>query len=610
MRCGKCWGEGHLGTHCKSKQLNPAAMPYWANKAKQAIPKQPPATTFDDILLKPCPLAAPTLPANRPKRLSVYIERDDSIKEELTKLGNSVVFNTHGLQLGFKLDDIAGFATRTRVVSVTEISIATLSPGRFLITLPPGMAPETFINTTGPELWDAGFSFQPWSAMDEARLAIPEYKAMLSLEGLQPFLRKEKIIAKAISTFGIYLGTVPQQGTPDLSLWTVAVAIDRLERIPDELAIYERGLEFILKVTTKNWMRALLYTAAELPKPQQKFSKPIRPSKPSYSDDMEPIPIARRVLIDLCKNIAPDALPEEIRALLLGPPGRLAITFAQTEELLSLNPTPIVAASEAGRQHPGHTDHTQDGTHPMPQRIQSEEEQDTAQAMPNTTPREMDLDQDKTGAATPEGGMPQPQRIKPQPQVQILKRPPANNTEADNNQIPRTIMQNVPGGQEGAAVRGQNKYGDKGETSRLRQRTAGSKGKEVIGSKAHSKPKKTRGVQQPKIGRVINLQIPPKPTTFKPSGRAKPNRLKEVGQQAEVILSADGFYNVSVHYDHCENIARGCGLKTVDVERALLADNTQRRAGQDVQADQGSTDDGPNLAFDSEDEFSSEQELV
>lgn len=252
MRCGKCWGEGHLGTRCKSKALNPAAMPYWSKHPKPTAPKNPPPALFDDLLLQPCPMAAKSLPSNRPKRLFAFVDRDAEIASEIAKLENGVVFDTHGHEMGFKLDDIVGFATRTKLVSPQEIAIGMLAPGRFIITLPLGMAPETFINATGPELWYARFTFQPWSPLDGAKLAIPEYKALITLEGLPPFLRKEPVVRRAVASFGTFLATVPHQGTPDLSLWTVVVAIDRLEHIPDEVAVNEHGLEFILKTHTKN----------------------------------------------------------------------------------------------------------------------------------------------------------------------------------------------------------------------------------------------------------------------------------------------------------------------------------------------------------------------
>ena len=179
------------------------------------------------------------MPTNRPKRLAAFIDSDLEFKTELNRLSNSVIFDTHGKELNFKLDDIAGFATRTRLVDNHEISVGRLSSSRFLITLPPGLAIETFINATSLSLWDAGFSFQPWSPLDGARLAMPEYKVLLTLQGLQPHLHKESIIARAISTFGTFLCSVPQTETENdglvISQYTVVVAVDRLERVPIEI---------------------------------------------------------------------------------------------------------------------------------------------------------------------------------------------------------------------------------------------------------------------------------------------------------------------------------------------------------------------------------------
>lgn len=105
LKCGKCWGEGHTSFRCKGKSLNPAAMPYWANKAKFA-----PVTTtklIDDRLLKPNPLAASTLPAARPKRLEAFSPQDQATMAEISKLNGGVVFNTHGLELDFTIKDVA-----------------------------------------------------------------------------------------------------------------------------------------------------------------------------------------------------------------------------------------------------------------------------------------------------------------------------------------------------------------------------------------------------------------------------------------------------------------------------------------------------------------------
>lgn len=574
--------------------LNPAAMPYWANRGRAATPKASPTSAMDDILLKHCPLVAPPLPNNRPKRLSVFIDRDADIAGEIAKLGNGVVFDTHGHELGFKLDDVAGFATRTKTVSATEISIGMLAPGRFLITLPIGMAPETFINATGPELWDAGFTFQPWSPLDGAKVVVPEYKALLTLHGLPPFLRKEPIIAKAVSTFGTFLGTVPQQGTLDLSLWTVVVAIDRLERIPEELEVNEKGLEFILSMQTKNWMRAPLYSAAELPQPLQKFSKPPRSIHQNSSGDSEEIPISRRVLMDLCKNIDYESLSEEVKALLAAPTNRMSLSLAQTELLVNLKPTP----TEEPKSARGEQENMQDGFRGKGT---------TEDPVP-----EAGHDLGSIEGNTRETGSHSSHQIK-EP-VQILQRSLPRNLDPAQNLIPRTILPNVPQGQYRTGDRGQLTYQDKGEASKTRQRIGGNKDKGIIGSKAQTRPKKGKAMQQPKMGRVVNLQIPPRPASFKQNaGRARQqNKLKEGAQRAEVTFTSDGFYEVSVQYDHCEKISKGCGLNISDVQMVLNDDNIQRQAQATKEPsteEPSQPEEGPCLEFDSEEEDGSEPDL-
>lgn len=285
LRCGKCWGEGHGGSRCTAKHLNPAALPFWSNKRKQQEIQLSQQSGLDEslqLLLKPCPMAAPSLPSNRPKSVTSFGVRDQAVVSELTRLRSGVVFDTHGLEMGFSVKDIAGFAARTQTVEKDEISIGILARDRFLIILPQGLAQETFINATTPELWDAGFSFQPWSPLDGASLALPEYKALLDIHGLPPHLFKDREAARAISTFSTYLGSVPSADPANLSCWTVMVAVDRLERIPDEIEFYDAGLKFPLQVHTRNWTRSPLYKASDLPKYPQKFTKPTRSSVHGY----------------------------------------------------------------------------------------------------------------------------------------------------------------------------------------------------------------------------------------------------------------------------------------------------------------------------------------
>lgn len=54
-------------------------------------------------------------------------------------------------------------------------------------------------------------------------------------------------------------------------------------------------------------------------------------------------------------------------------------------------------------------------------------------------------------------------------------------------------------------------------------------------------------------------------------------RTKETARRAEVSLNAEGYYEVQVHYGLAEEIAKGCGFNTAEVEQALLEDNLQQK---------------------------------
>lgn len=316
--------------------LNPAAMPYWSKRAKQANPKTASITPYDDLIAKPCPIAAPAMPNNRPDRVTYFADRDPAFLNEVAKLNNAVVFDTHGKELGFKPYDIAGFATRTKLVEREEISIGILAQDKFLIVLPAGVAPETFINATPPSLWDADFSFQPWSPLDGGRLVILEYKVLLTLSNVPPHMRREKDIAGAISTFGIFLGTIPHEGNPNLFVWTAALAVDRLECVPKEIEMHAGGVEYIIYTHTKNWIRSPLYSRADLPRHQPKFSKPAKQHSPT-DESPEIIHISRRVLKSLCQDLDPASIPEEIQLILSGKAAS-EITFDQALLMTSLPP--------------------------------------------------------------------------------------------------------------------------------------------------------------------------------------------------------------------------------------------------------------------------------
>lgn len=192
------------------------------------------------------------------------------------------------------------------------------------------------------------------------------------LEGLPPYLHRESIIARAISTFGVFLGSVPQleSAMQNLSHYMVAVAVNHLEKVPIELEVYAAGCASVLTIHTKNWIRSPLYSADDLPKVQPKFSKPARQFHPQKGDDSELIHVSRRVLWELCRDIDPSALPEVVQMILNGTTDRREITISESEEMVSsmkINPTtvslPMETMGEAGQG--SHPETETDETTPM-----------------------------------------------------------------------------------------------------------------------------------------------------------------------------------------------------------------------------------------------------
>lgn len=340
-----------MGSHCTANILNPATMAGRTNKPRPQE-QQAKAHTFDDLLKKPWSQASSTMPANRPKCLDTFCLRDQAYFEELARLDRGVVFDTHGHELNFTAEDVFGFVTRTGLVKKAEISIGILSRERFLIILPLGLAPETFIRATSYSLWEGGFIFQSWSQLDRGMLALPEYKVLLDLVDVPPPLYREKEIANAVATFGTFLGSIPQSNLANLTRWTVAVAVDQLERVPEAVAMHAGGVKHMVTVETKNWLRSPLYTAADLPRHKPKFSKADLNSK-KIQEEVEPFVVSQKALLQICKGNELSTLPEEVQQFLLSTTPNLPEILAQAspqdihagQTSNSLN----VAISEAGQ---------------------------------------------------------------------------------------------------------------------------------------------------------------------------------------------------------------------------------------------------------------------
>lgn len=108
------------------------------------------------------------------------------------------------------------------------------------------------------------------------------------------------------------------------------------------------------------------------------------------------------------------------------------------------------------------------------------------------------------------------------------------------------------------------------------------------------------------MGRLVNLQITPKQTSFKHTNCSKQAKRKVSAQRAAINLNPEGFYEVAVQYDLCADLGKGCGLKDTDVAQALTEDNIQRRENPAHGFEQQGQE-GPSIEFDTDEDLMSEE---
>lgn len=613
--------------------LNPAAMPYWSGRVKQEQPK-PSTRSYDDLLQKPCPIAGPTMPASRPKKLCYYADTDPAMADELARLARGVVFDTHGIETEFSIKDVISFATRTGQVVASEISIGILSKTKFLIVLPKGMAPETFIQATTPELWEKGFSFQPWSLLDEGRLVLPEYKVLLELKGLPPHFHREQLIARAMGLFGTYLGSIPAADPADISSWKVVVAVDRLERIPDEVGINVGAIEFLIQVSTCNWLRAPLYTTADLPKIPQKFSKPPKPAPGHLYYDPEPFVISRSALMQLCKGADIASLPEEVQAFLAASPEASVIPDMPAASWLS----DLALPEDGCTNGPGNMAIMVDAAD-MVEAVDaagqlSEVAPDLHHSSQLSSPQSIPRSQSKTSTDKPKTlmvttadpkqkakGLHKAARSQTiQTPVQILRRSPAKRTPVAAPLIPTRSS-----GREGSDLqrldtRAKRQWVRRGDADTSKGKQAGATKATASGQTGKTGPASSRFNQGRPKGKdkLIAEAVRPKPRAFKKALPVQSNvaqpRAKGPMDKAVIASTSDGLIQVDVQYSHVAALGMGCGLPTERVSEALDEDNLQRRLSSPPEASLPEMDldqEGPDVTFDldSDDNLDSEEDV-
>lgn len=208
------------------------------------------------------------------------------------------------------------------------------------------------------------------------------------------------------------------------------------------------------------------------------------------------------------------------------------------------------------------------------------------------------------------GELERPQKI--QPQVHILKRQQPqmviSEDPASLSSVPEASILMIP------CMEDKDKKKEKAKSRiprgepRVVLAPNTDKGKKVIDS--------SRPAQKPKKG--VPLLIPPKPVLFKKlaqqkfTGGPKQAKNKQAAKMAaEVVKGPDGFFEVSVQYSHCKNLADAIGLKSTDVTEILKLDNLQCKIDPMVHVDPKSIqleEEGLDLNFDSDEDLLSDEE--
>ncbi|KAF3336133.1 hypothetical protein FCM35_KLT20640 [Carex littledalei] len=281
FKCAKCWSDGHIASKCLNTQSNSSTRlsPSVTPSPQQFEP------SFDELLQGDTPPPTPILPDGRPEKVMCFIERDEEVYREIQNLNRAVVI--HGERQGLLLEahQIVQMAVETKLVREEEIRVAQLARERHLIHLPRSLSIHTFVKALPRWLWDQGFDIQQWSPLDAATVLMPRFKVLLDLEDFPIYLWKETQLIKAVSQFGIYLGSVQPEHALDFTAWRVSVATDDLRRIPMMIAIVVGGIEHQSRVKPIVWSKGPIYSASDFPELPSRLTPP-PPSPTQLDNDM------------------------------------------------------------------------------------------------------------------------------------------------------------------------------------------------------------------------------------------------------------------------------------------------------------------------------------
>lgn len=526
-----------------------------------------------------------------------------------------------GDDLTFEPESIANYAVRTGLVKKDEISVAVLGGGRYLIHLPTGLAPDTFIRATPSDLWDFGLTFEPWSPLRGAEVKVPHFKVLLNLVGFPIEIWKEEEVRKAVSSFGIFLATIPPEDPADFSQWTAVIATEDLAQVPSKIKVRLGGLDKVVPITVVTWSHAPIYKAAEMPQEPPIYTAPTRDTSDDSSGDEchmdadEMIPVSRRVIQEICRGIDPEALPWQFRELLAAGKEAAAANLKQAVvQNATDNPQAVATTFQIeGRQtdisavpeaQEGSTSGIPDKTvaHTEPMRHPSIEIGVMRDFVSSEVPTTRKTQETSHPKSDPQARAAPTHKQTTQRAPKEKEKMPRLNTQSTRAnfraQIPKRIAtrvshltqpRNPQPRQKGIATRDPKNPTAQPPIILMRRKdqhvsTALPRARGEQQAQEARKPNKLKR----KADIQSRAQIPePTKTIRGDTSRPGPSRPRNKEGSS---LNPEGFFEVHVQYDRCVDLAYTLGLKPGDVLQTIEEDNAARREvfAQQAQHDQRS----------------------
>lgn len=566
------------------------------------------------------------MPEGRPFKTVVFLNRDEAHFAELNRLNSSVVLHTGEPELELAPDLIASYAAQTGLVTKEEINVGVLNRGKYLISLPQGLSPETFIQKTPVEVWDLGFEFQQWTALEESAIIIPSFKLLLALEDLPPYLWRENYVTQAVSSMGTYLGSVAPPDPANLKQYLVVIATDDLQRISQHVGLRAGGIEHLLTIKVLKISTGTIYGPRDLPQLPRKFGRPEQPySSPDSSDGEEGgfrddmIPVSRRALEEICKGRDISELPEVVRAFLAGGESssqpevllratenhrkdtrKQIATDTQPETVYQSATVVQSAKTQTGKPRnmpntgqsdaAGQTTTRNDPPHGRTNVPRQQQERLANQSKPGQNhPRRI---LQRTAAETTHlkgQSYPVHREKEVDRQQEILEEVPIQHGDLNQNEnLPQRVRTRPEKRQQPEGPRKQSKDKNSSSMGRGQGRPWGKRGARVTHAttralhvshnRTTSGEASTSTMLKRKTGAQNQAQEASGPSK-KMSAQAKNNEfiLQSPNQkQAQCKLNENGLYEVQVDYSHCLNLANNMGVDPELIVQTIRDDNTQR----------------------------------